>query len=87
MIENGYSIDFLVYEFVCNYLLKHLGILTPEIALVILQPNSFDTKDLPVNNKYAKHGVVCFGSQEIKSSNLISGLVVHRYCGCDCFIN
>lgn len=71
---NPKEIDFLAYEIVCHFLLKFLNIPTPEIALVQLNEDSFSPKDLIVNRKYARPGVVCFGSREIPNSNLISGL-------------
>jgi hypothetical protein len=71
---NNQEIDFLVYEAVCHYLLKHFDIPTPEIACVTLQKDSYDPAHLRVNKKYAKPGIVCFGSQEIEGSNLVSGL-------------
>jgi hypothetical protein len=47
--------------------LKHLGIPTPNIALIELTKNSFDPKNLKRNKLYAKPGVICFGSQHIDS--------------------
>lgn len=71
---NGNEIDFLAYEVICHFLLKHFKIPTPEIALVQLVKDSFEPKDLKLNKKYAKPGLICFGSQEVKGANLITGL-------------
>lgn len=73
---NPQEIDFLVYEVVCYFLLKELGIPTPEIAFVHLSKNSFDPKDLKINKKYAKPEVICFGSREVVGNNLITGLEI-----------
>ncbi len=71
---NKQEIDFLVYEIICHYLLRKLDIPTPEIALVTILKDSFDPTQLHINKKYAKPGVVCFGSKELTGSNLVSGL-------------
>jgi len=68
------EIDFLAYEIICHFLLRYLQLPTPEIALVKLQKDSFASADLRVNKKYAKPDILCFGSQEISGSNLLSGL-------------
>jgi hypothetical protein len=68
--------DFLVYEIVCHYLLKHFNIPTPNIALVELTKNSFDPGNLRRNKLYAKPGVVCFGSQHIDSYLVNDALLI-----------
>jgi hypothetical protein len=70
------EIDCLAYEIVCNALLKKLNIPTPEIALVQLTENSFDAKDLKANKRYAKPGIICFGSKEIPHADLVTGIGV-----------
>jgi hypothetical protein len=77
--RSGYSlnageVDFLAYEVVCHHLLRLLEVPTPNIALVELSKDSFSPNDLKINRKYAKAGIVCFGSQEVKGSNLVTGL-------------
>lgn len=64
--------DFLVYEIICHYLLKHFNIPTPEIALVELTKNSFDPRQLIRNKFYAKPGVITFGSKIITPSFLVN---------------
>ncbi len=68
------ELDCLIYEVVSNFLLNALSIPTPEIALVELIEGVFNKKDIPRNQKYAQPSVVCFGSQEVKNANLITGL-------------
>lgn len=64
------EIDFLVYEIVCHYLLKYLEIPTPEIALVTIQKDSYNLKDIK-HNKKIKPGTICFGSKEIAYADLL----------------
>lgn len=68
------ELDCLIYEVVCHFLLKALSIPTPQIALVELVEGVFNKNDIPKNQKYAHPSVICFGSQEVKNANLITGL-------------
>jgi len=68
------ELDCLIYEVIGHFLLKSLAIPTPDIALVELIEGVFEKKDIPLNHKYAKPSVICFGSREVKNANLISGL-------------
>ena len=68
------ELDCLIYEVVCHNLLKSLGIPTPDIALVELLEGTFSSKDLVKNKSFAKPGIICFGSKEVKYANLITGL-------------
>ncbi len=70
------EIDCLAYEIVCHFLLQHLGIPTPNIALVQLSEGSYDVKDLKANKRHAKPGIVCFGSKEVKYANLVTGIEI-----------
>ena len=67
------ELDCLIYEVVCHNLLKLLNIPTPDIALIELLEGTFSEKNLARNRSFAKPGVLCFGSKEIKNSNLITG--------------
>ena len=60
------ELDCLIYEVICHNLLKFLGIPTPDIALVELLDGTFSSKELTRNKNFAKPGVICFGSKEIK---------------------
>lgn len=64
----------LIYEVVCTFLLKHLEIPTPDIALVEITPESFDKKALRRNKKYLKGGEISFGSKEVQNAQLITNL-------------
>ncbi len=66
------ELDLLVYEIVCHYLCEHLGIPTPQIALVELTKDSFEPKDIPRNKLYAKPGVICFGSHIVNPAFLVN---------------
>lgn len=67
------ELDCLAYEVVAHYLLKALQIPTPEIALVTLTADSFNPKHLKkYNKKYAKEGIVCFGSKSVDGANLVN---------------
>lgn len=68
------EIDCLVYEVVCSLLLKALGIPTPEIAFVQVTENSYNKDDLNKNRLFIKPGVICFGSNELKYSQLVTEL-------------
>ncbi|WP_028525769.1 HipA family kinase [Runella limosa] len=68
------ELDCLIYEVVCHFLLKSLLLPTPNIAFIELIEGVFYEKDIPRNRKYAKPSVICFGSQEVKNANLVSGL-------------
>lgn len=68
------ELDCLVYELVCHYLLKKLEIPTPDVALAIIEKESYDVKKLTANRRYIRPGVVCFASKEAANSVLVSGI-------------
>lgn len=67
------ELDCLIYEVICNALLTELGIPTPEIALVEIIKGTYNRKDLN-KNKYIYPGVICFGSKELETSQLVTEL-------------
>ncbi len=66
--------DCLIYEVLAHNLLISLAVPTPAIALVELVAESFAQNDLSRNRPFAKPGVICFGSQYVDNSSLVSGL-------------
>lgn len=68
------EIDCLIYEVVCNGLLKKLDIPTPEIAFVKITEDSYNKQDLKRNRLYIQPGVICFGSKEIENAQLVTEL-------------
>ncbi len=65
------EINCLVFEMVCSALLKRLHIPVPEQALVTIKANSFVPEQLITNRRYAKDGVIAWGSKEIVQADLI----------------
>lgn len=68
------ELDCLVYELVCQALLKNLQIATPEVALAIVADKSYDEKKLISNRRYVHPGTICFASKEIEHAGLITGI-------------
>lgn len=69
------ELDTLVYEVAGSVIFNHFSIPTPEIALVEITEGSFDPKQLPVNRKYTKPGIMAFGSKKVDNSNLYSDIL------------
>lgn len=68
------ELDCLVYELVCQALLKDLNIPTPDVAFAEIQDKSFDKSKLVANKRYIKPGIVCFASKEAVTTSLITGI-------------
>jgi hypothetical protein len=69
------EINFLAYEIVAHYLLKALGIPTPEIALVEVAIGTLDKSKIRVNRRL-NEGNICFGSRSVVPSNEITDFEV-----------
>lgn len=70
------EIDFLGYEMVCNRLLKSIDVPSPDLAIVEIEQNSYDPKDLTYNKRYVSPGTLCFGSKELPRSDLVTGIML-----------
>lgn len=68
---NPSEINCLAYEIVAHYLLKAIGIPTPDIALVEITQGTLDKTKIKINRR-ANEGTVCFGSKSVEPSNEIS---------------
>ncbi|MCY7292689.1 MAG: hypothetical protein LH615_10980 [Ferruginibacter sp.] len=68
---NKNEIHCLVFEMLCTALLKGLHIPVPDDALVIIDENSFAPGQLVTNKRYARHGVIAWGSKEIVHADLV----------------
>lgn len=68
------ELDCLVYEIVCQFLLKRLQIPTPDIALVEIEKDTYEPKKLHKNKRYVHPGITCFGSKEAFNTVLVSGI-------------
>lgn len=68
------ELDCLVYEMICTLLLQKLNIPTPDIALAVIEKDSYDAKKLKANKRYIKPGIICFASREAKNTTLITGI-------------
>jgi hypothetical protein len=68
------ELDCLVYEIVCQFLLKRLHIPTPDIALAVIEKGSYEPKKLHKNKRYVHPGITCFGSKEAINTVLVSGI-------------
>lgn len=66
--------DCLVYELICHFLLKKLNIPTPDIALVVVEKDTYDIKKLSANKRYIKPGITCFASKEALNTILVTGI-------------
>lgn len=65
------EINCLVYEMVCTKLLQRLHIPVPDHALVIIKENAIVPGQLITNKKYAREGVIAWGSKEIERADII----------------
>lgn len=75
--RNQYSkteLDCLVYELVCHFLLKRLNIPTPEIALAVIEKDSYDINKLRANRRYIQPETICFASKEATNTALVTGI-------------
>lgn len=68
------ELDCLVYEIVCFYLLRRLQIPTPDIALAVIEKDSYDKKKLHKNKLYVHPGIICFASKEASNTALVTGI-------------
>lgn len=68
------ELDCLVYELVCHFLLKKLNIPTPDVALAIIEKDTYDIKKLKANKRYIKSGNICFASKEAANVILVTGI-------------
>lgn len=68
------ELDCLVYEIVCHFLLKRLNIPTPDIALAIIEKDSYDINKLKANKKYISPETICFASKEAVNTVLVTGI-------------
>jgi hypothetical protein len=68
------ELDCLVYEIVCQFLLKRLQIPTPDIALAVIEKDSYDRKKLHKNKLYVHPGIICFASKEAANTALVMGI-------------
>jgi hypothetical protein len=68
------ELDCLVYEIVCQFLLKKLRIPTPDIALAVIEKDSYDRKKLHKNKLYVHPGITCFASKEAPNTALVMGI-------------
>lgn len=66
------ELDYLVYELICSTLLQVLNLRTPPIALVQIQEGSFDKKLLRKNGRFITSDTICFGSQLISNTLLVT---------------
>jgi len=71
---NKEELDCLVYELVCQALLKNSNIPTQEVALAEIQDKSFDIRKLDANKRYIRPGIICFASKEAEYTNLVTGI-------------
>lgn len=69
------EINCLAYEVVAHYLLRHLNIPTPDIALVNVAEGTLDTSKIVVN-KRLKVGETCFGSKALIHSFEIQSIAI-----------
>lgn len=73
---NSQEVDCLFYEIVCNKLLNHLNIPTPQIALITIVIDSFAKEKVFYNKKYCKAGAIYLGSKEVSDSDILQSLSV-----------
>jgi len=68
------ELDCLVYELVCQALLKDLNIPTPEVAFAKITEKSYELKKLEANRRNVRPGIICFASREAETTALITGI-------------
>lgn len=68
---NPNEINCLAYEIVSHYLLKAVGIATPDIALVEIAQGTLDKSKIKINRR-VREGFICFGSKSVEPSNEIT---------------
>jgi hypothetical protein len=73
---NKNELVFLFYEMLCSKLLQSLEIPTPQTALISLSEGSFNANDLKANRRYAKAGIIGYGSKEVLNSQLVTDFEV-----------
>ena len=71
---NKEELDCLVYELVCQALLKKMNIPTPEVAFAEIMYKSFDIRKLKANKRYIRSGIICFASKEAENTILVTGI-------------
>jgi CotH kinase protein len=65
------EIHCLVFEMICTRLLQRLHIPVPEHALVVISTGSYEQRQIRINKRYLKPGVIGWGSKEVEQTDLV----------------